>query len=653
MSKFDIKIGSSNKRSFFDFSHDVNTTSDFGFVQPLMCMEMMPNSSASVAVNSIVRLAPMPCPTYGHVQYQTYHRFVPYSDVYRVFPYIMSNQVYTSSITSYKPSSVPVLTVRHLSLFLLHYAYMSVYSNLGTGNYKLVTDEDILRNINLSFTKSFKGSITESYVPSCPDPFFKSYDTGNTGVGTFEPITVEGSDYVLFDTDFMYCIKLNKYGCNLRKILYGLGYKFDINNDSTVSILPLMCYFKAWYDTFAIQRDSNYNQTNLFKLVDIMCEYGYSNLSSITQTTPYTYLLGWFNDLPKCYLTDDQSFIGAHTVTPSIVNTNTINTINYQGTKESFTNLANKQGIFSNSVNGNDLNYITRIYNRVNKNTVLGSNIRSLMRSLFGSSIDLDESNYIGGSSSEIQIGDVMNMSGVVGESLGEYAGKGIGFDKGETLKFDAKEYGVWITLACIHPYGSYVQGIDYRLYHTSMYDFPQTDFDSLGLQISNKDVVNGESEVSTNSSISNSRTAFGYIPRYMESKIMNNVLNGDMSRRSTRGSYLPYTLDKYITPNDVSYSSYTDNEYEGLKVSEISTPAASDVWRFIGLYPYLQNSDRIFNNSGIRNESFINVNDIDDNFIIHNYFKIEMYQPLLPISESFETYDTDVDDTTHSVEHS
>lgn len=53
------KIGSiavktaARPRARFNFSHDVNTTSDFGFVQPLMCKMLVPGSKTTLGTESL------------------------------------------------------------------------------------------------------------------------------------------------------------------------------------------------------------------------------------------------------------------------------------------------------------------------------------------------------------------------------------------------------------------------------------------------------------------------------------------------------------------------------------------------------------------------------------------------------------------------
>ena len=46
------------------------------------------------------------------------------------------------------------------------------------------------------------------------------------------------------------CYRLNERGRALRKILLGLGYNPSIDDSTTVSLLPLLAFYKAYYDRF-------------------------------------------------------------------------------------------------------------------------------------------------------------------------------------------------------------------------------------------------------------------------------------------------------------------------------------------------------------------------------------------------------------------
>ena len=62
-----VAIGrqSTGKKYNHDLSFDVSTTSDYGFMQPFLCYECAAQDSVNLNFAQIVRLNPMPKPTFG------------------------------------------------------------------------------------------------------------------------------------------------------------------------------------------------------------------------------------------------------------------------------------------------------------------------------------------------------------------------------------------------------------------------------------------------------------------------------------------------------------------------------------------------------------------------------------------------------------
>ena len=98
-----INLGIDKKRNFFDYSHHVNTTSDFGFCQPTLFQETVPDSDYKVSVKSAVRLAPLPQPTFGDIKVNHSCHFVKIQDVFEAFDNLQSQQTVQSAISSYIP----------------------------------------------------------------------------------------------------------------------------------------------------------------------------------------------------------------------------------------------------------------------------------------------------------------------------------------------------------------------------------------------------------------------------------------------------------------------------------------------------------------------------------------------------------------------
>ena len=65
----DISLGSSAKKRYTrSLSHDNNTTMPFGFVQPLLSQRLEASSDIVVSTRQLVRLAPLPVPTFGRMK---------------------------------------------------------------------------------------------------------------------------------------------------------------------------------------------------------------------------------------------------------------------------------------------------------------------------------------------------------------------------------------------------------------------------------------------------------------------------------------------------------------------------------------------------------------------------------------------------------
>lgn len=97
-----------NSKRFPHQSVDVNTTSDFGFMQPMCgCVELIPNSTLEVQHKGFVRMHTMAAPTFGRVSARCYHYFVPIPDIWHPFENLISSQPYNGVGDSYIPTHVP------------------------------------------------------------------------------------------------------------------------------------------------------------------------------------------------------------------------------------------------------------------------------------------------------------------------------------------------------------------------------------------------------------------------------------------------------------------------------------------------------------------------------------------------------------------
>ena len=158
----------------------------------------------------------------------------------------------------------------------------------------------------------------------------------------------------------------------------------------------------------------------------------------------------------------------------------------------------------------------------------------------------LDMSEYIGGSNFGVQIGDVTatNSAGVSTLTLGAQAGKGIAASQTETVRYHAKEHGVFMTLLSILPDTAYYQGIP-KVMQLGVtgdpLDFYTPEFENLGYQeILNKELYVPRAGDEGDYNSYDPEGIFGYAPRYAFLKWQQDILAGDMLGTQPDDSHRP-----------------------------------------------------------------------------------------------------------------
>ena len=129
-----------------------------------------------------------------------------------------------------------------------------------------------------------------------------------------------------------------------------------------------------------------------------------------------------------------------------------------------------------------------------------------------------DKCMYLGGSSSNIDLSEVVNTN-ITGDNIAEIAGKGVGTGQGSfSGQFD--EYGIIIGIYHNVPLLDYViTGQPQNLLYTNTADLPFPEFDSIGMQtIQFGRFVNSKS-VGWTSGVDYRTQTMGYLPRFFDVK--------------------------------------------------------------------------------------------------------------------------------------
>ena len=573
-----ISLGSSaRKRYNHNMSFDNNTTFDFGSVQPLLCQYMMPNSDINVSAKQLVRLAPLVAPSFARVHLQNEVSFVPLSDVVPYSEALLSSLPYTVGSQTYRPQTLPYTSNAMLVCFLLWNSDFTYWVKDSLHVNTLVPSDDLVEQIDLTAISGdlFKAVIGNSRIQfPVLNIMHRVYDADVS-----KCISFTSADQVVFLPDgSAFTFRFSALARRLRKIFLGLGYSLNASDRTHVSFAPILAFYKAWFDLYAVQRTINWTSTKCFSLIKYIDDnYFYRfddycfNTSSIASLA-----LSFINDeLSQTWFTYPDDFVSVHR--PSVnLSSNSFSFVDGNNSNNSaFT--SSVDGLVTSPSVGLSLSSATQkatLYNValqtlqrlsrfVNKDSVIGQRMSDWLRVHYGADISnsvFSQSNHISSSRVDLQINDVFSTSDTAnsdsgdGEVLGAYAGKGLGFDK-NGFRFHANTTGYVFMLSCVVPESGYYQGNDTSLYGLDRYSLPSSDFDALGMELTPKGAIVSDNNINDYQTISGvpytedlTNKAFGYVPRFSGFKVKKNVVNGDMSLRSSYDDLSPYYLDRTLT---------------------------------------------------------------------------------------------------------
>lgn len=665
------------KKTKRNLSHEVSTTSDFGFCQPIVCREMVAQDSFNLRLGQIVRLQPLSKPTFGSIKVKNYTAFVPMADIFHPYESLLAGQTYAGAASRYIPVSVPKIRLSTLAHILCLFSTIQskAYTALNQyGSYVEYTFSASCRSNVQQFgdmvgwlsTTKLHGTSQSNTLYSWLTTTYGATFAAGTCDGTAEQM--EAQDFFCdvpganSGTGILIGCKYNRWAKNLRKIFIGCGYQIDGYSGVEVSILPLIAYYKVWFDYFQPARDKTWKDTAAFALMEFLEQNGITAIddylnedNSASLASKIVPLFGAFlHDMAMCYHVANHDYASAHItgVSGSLVPSNSRNTfMKTDGGNQVVTNSASEQAhlttLTPNSLTAQSLDLLKKLTQRVSIHTAIGGRIKEFLRAVYNSDyVDVHDSYQLGTSQFDVQIDPVFNTAESQDAWLGEFAGRALGSNDGAKgmIRYTAKVPGILVTLTALVPSSRMAQGIDPNLLHLTKEDFFDASFDGSTLVPTKQICIYGMNN-STSSVFSHTGT-FGNIPIYTEYKVANNKLNGDMSLPSSMSSFLPFTLDKLLPMPDSKVSVGDDNKLDIYGVPS-SLLAAGSVWRFTNLYPWIGQYNRIFTNVGDVNNEYKGsstwgvqgfVNDIDDNFILHNYVALDVVGAPRSLADSWYT---------------
>lgn len=496
-----INVSRPTKRNKISIPSDTSTSANFGEIQPVFCRELAKDVDIKVKVDSLVRLASMPLPTFGRIDLRHYHSFVPISSLWEPFGALLSAQHYTTDDgKSYIPSQMPRVNLKQVwTAIIRQYSYISICSNSNV----LQPLEDVVEmdeaissllhspsffgnsftnepNLNLLCFGNHLSAVgplpqTGGFVCTSTDGTYKCvtqfnyqnipsrfhWEPLNTNVSEdsqASPAAVNAlsADFVeTTSSGYTLCYKLMPFAKHLRKIVIGLGYQFN-PFDWTLYDNPykLFAFYKTWFEFFRPTREFTWVDTECYKLLKRMqqpdCAADVSFVyPALTQTLVYweqfwNFILRLMCDtyyyLPSDYFT-------MATLSPmqgnSDIGSSISSPVNSTDDLSVVHGTADHGELVIQPPQGSQYPLIQKMAQRLltftNKNTVIGRGIREYLLTHYGLSDDsaTDNTGVIRIGVSDVQI----KMRDVLSTAESEqgYLGEygGFGLGAGESETFD------------------------------------------------------------------------------------------------------------------------------------------------------------------------------------------------------------------------
>lgn len=662
-----ISLGFSNKKYSHNLSRDCNTTFTCGVVQPIFTQYMMGDSDIKVSARQSVRLSPLVAPSFARLSLKTVTRFVPEHDVVPWADAFYSKSPYRGSVRD----KLPYTNNATLLYYVLLYSNFTAYKINTSGGLTYIPFSDTFTTSTVTALLTFLRGSGSSATGSFPSTNY----VADTSDSAFRPVvTPDNADFVFQNTNgnAILCFKFGSKAKRLRSIFLGLGYSLDAYDRNPVRLSPILSFYKMYFDTYGIKRNKNFTQTACANVIYTYIDSSLVANFTLEGSSQYGSKLDTFiSELADCYYSVAQNFVSIHRdklqnnsvapVTVSAITNSSASTVNVNsadGVDPRLNSLTNT------TLTNVSLQVLQRLSRFTNKNSILGQRLSQYMKLHYGvTSVNsiFDDSNFIDSSSMPCPIDDVFSTSDTVvgddGEHLGAYAGKGYG--QGDLhFKFHASCPGYVITLAAIVPDAGFWQGNSTDLFAVNWEQQPSADFDALGMEATPRGAFftyNDICDLKSNPTGTLSRT-FGFVPRFSGFKFAKNLVNGDMSLRSSIETLSPYYLDYIIASSQIETTFDSTGKVPSYHFKNATIPSSSEDWRLVGKYPWLGNFNRIFVNdtnklsfgsyipSRVESQFDYDMFCVNDPYMSQCIFNCTVRNSLKPLSLSYDTFEESTD---------
>lgn len=500
---------SASKANKFDLSSRHIGTTNFGELKPIYCESVIPSDRMTLDVQSFTRLDPMPAPSMAEMFVHTRAFFVPYNTIFHGFNEFINNTKNVNAVATLSNFKVP---------YMLETVVCAAFKDASLST--LVTG-DAPYDIRICDQYSTAGA-----------PQFKNY-------------------------------KLTVQGRRIYNILMSLGYNFTFDDEKNsqfkYSLLPLIAFCKVYLDWYVPSKywtsDADIIWLRQFVSIDFDNITGVSNLflnngSILTATLIKLFKIDFSVFFTQDYFSNcmmhpfgnddtmqswsdvEPTFSGLTDGQNQVISDNNLGASVLQATTD------------SDTLTAFDMKTVGQLQKIINKGMVIDQKVQDYLRVTFGIEPSTDAlriTKYIGHFSDTIKVGDVMsnadtmsadNSSGAV---LGQFAGRGLGYQQGHFQFSAGANYGLVLVLQDIVPTPFYFQGLPNFVTAIDRLDFFTPEFDSLcSAPVPIQRLFNDQP-------LSAYDSVFGYLPQYSEFKVGHDVLSGNFRLASVNADLSPW----------------------------------------------------------------------------------------------------------------
>lgn len=575
-------------RTKLDLGSDHITTAGWMQYNVAYSKEMVPREKLDVRMETFTRLAPLSRPTFGRANINNRAFFVPYRTLWEGWNDFITDAPHTPYTNTGNSPVAPVVGIM--------------------SKVPVIKNADILDTL---YAFSSTGSGTTDFAIGTSDVNNVLTNNAQNGPRNF--------------TDA---------GKQAYKILLSLGYNvsFDRSFDAEYSALPLLAVGKIyadWYFPGAYESAAALGWLKTMLKVSVNSSVVYDSAALVNLFNLITFVCydsdyftaAWDNPVgPNGTLSSDPNFsaiIIDDVSLYSLTNANKSHIETTNGGTPAITR-SDSSGASLGRISQFVIDALKSVTDYMKRHQLVGAKAVDRYLARFGVELDsakIDRSLYLGSNKVPVQIGDVtaQGWGSGSGEVLGQYAGKGIGYNDGH-FDFDTEEYGQFIIISTIIPAVGYYEGVDRNVMHVSKLDYWTPEFDNLGTQA----IAKSEVFLNTNGAAPTGQQGmqngiFGFTPRYAEYKVGHDRLTGDFRLASSS-----FGEDSW----------YLLRKLDGKWSTQSQVVQSLDFIRSGDRYEY----NRIFNGG---NTSATGPH--EDMFRIIYHFEIASYAPMKPIFESYE----------------